>query len=184
MPAIGTVRQHVAWSYANLARAHSAVAGGHARYRTHHHMIRAKLYKGLVAGTMRIGSMADDERVKLLAQPGCAHCGSAEATTIDHLIPRLRGGADAGDNLVAACRSCNSAKGARDMLLWYAGRDAFPSLLLLRRHLKIVAAHCEAHGLMDLALTDAPNDRLPIALSALPHDFPPPPTLKLWATAA
>lgn len=40
----------------------------------------------------------------------CAYC-SASATTIDHVIPRSRGGADSWDNLVACCLKCNNVKG-------------------------------------------------------------------------
>jgi 5-methylcytosine-specific restriction endonuclease McrA len=40
----------------------------------------------------------------------CAYChGSAE--TIDHVLPRSRGGRHAWDNVVAACARCNHTKG-------------------------------------------------------------------------
>ena len=39
----------------------------------------------------------------------CRYCGGP-ATTADHVIPKSRGGSDDPSNLVAACRSCNSAK--------------------------------------------------------------------------
>ncbi|WP_252441998.1 HNH endonuclease [Pseudonocardia humida] len=39
----------------------------------------------------------------------CAYCGK-RADTIDHVVPRSRGGAHSWDNCVAACRSCNSRK--------------------------------------------------------------------------
>lgn len=42
----------------------------------------------------------------------CAYC-SAHATTIDHVVPRSRGGADTWENLVACCLGCNNAKGDR-----------------------------------------------------------------------
>jgi 5-methylcytosine-specific restriction endonuclease McrA len=34
--------------------------------------------------------------------------------TLDHLTPRSAGGSDDASNLVTACRSCNSKRGARD----------------------------------------------------------------------
>jgi hypothetical protein len=44
----------------------------------------------------------------------CRYCGSTTATlTIDHIVPRIQGGADGLDNLVVACRACNSRKGGR-----------------------------------------------------------------------
>ena len=42
----------------------------------------------------------------------CAYCGSG-ATTIDHVQPRSRGGADSWENLVACCLRCNNVKGDR-----------------------------------------------------------------------
>jgi 5-methylcytosine-specific restriction endonuclease McrA len=42
----------------------------------------------------------------------CAYCGR-RADTIDHVVPRSRGGAHDWDNCVAACRACNSRKADR-----------------------------------------------------------------------
>ena len=39
----------------------------------------------------------------------CVYCGSS-ATSIDHVVPRSRGGTHTWDNVVAACRPCNSRK--------------------------------------------------------------------------
>lgn len=42
----------------------------------------------------------------------CGYCGGT-ATTIDHVMPRSRGGADSWENLVACCLRCNNVKGDR-----------------------------------------------------------------------
>jgi len=42
----------------------------------------------------------------------CAYCGD-RAATIDHLLPRSRGGRWTWDNTVAACGRCNERKGSR-----------------------------------------------------------------------
>ena len=39
----------------------------------------------------------------------CAYC-TKKADTIDHVIPRSRGGAHSWENCVAACKACNSKK--------------------------------------------------------------------------
>lgn len=64
--------------------------------------------------------------------PNCHYCGVATVrqplnppkgwdrrrdTTIDHRVPASKGGADSLENIVIACRSCNSAKGNR---AWFA----------------------------------------------------------------
>ena len=43
----------------------------------------------------------------------CTYCGSCENLTLDHIIPRSRGGARwDSDNVTTACRPCNQAKGS------------------------------------------------------------------------
>jgi 5-methylcytosine-specific restriction endonuclease McrA len=43
----------------------------------------------------------------------CQYCGFKEDLTIDHIIPRSRGGIDEWDNVVTACVRCNIRKGNR-----------------------------------------------------------------------
>lgn len=43
----------------------------------------------------------------------CQYCGSREKLTVDHVIPKSRGGRDTWENLVAACTPCNNRKGNR-----------------------------------------------------------------------
>ena len=44
----------------------------------------------------------------------CAYCGKA-ATTVDHVQPRSKGGADTWENLVACCLKCNNQKGDKPL---------------------------------------------------------------------
>ncbi len=44
----------------------------------------------------------------------CQYCGKrSRELTLDHVIPRSRGGQSTWENLVASCRSCNGKKGSR-----------------------------------------------------------------------
>ena len=44
----------------------------------------------------------------------CQYCGhKASDLTLDHVVPRHRGGTHTWENLVSACRSCNHRKGGR-----------------------------------------------------------------------
>ncbi|MGH9475239.1 MAG: HNH endonuclease [Terriglobales bacterium] len=70
----------------------------------------------------------------------CQYCGTvcaAQALTLDHVVPRSRGGKSAWENLVACCRSCNHRKG--DQLAHEVGmklsRDPQPFNLHTSRHL-------------------------------------------------
>lgn len=40
----------------------------------------------------------------------CQYCGSSKHLTLDHVLPRSRGGQHTWDNVVAACERCNSKK--------------------------------------------------------------------------
>jgi 5-methylcytosine-specific restriction endonuclease McrA len=52
----------------------------------------------------------------------CQYCGGVRGTlTIDHVIPRSRGGTSEWENIVACCAPCNRRKG--DLLLSRAGME-------------------------------------------------------------
>lgn len=46
-------------------------------------------------------------------QHKCQYCGTPKDLTLDHVIPKSRGGASSWQNLVAACKRCNATKGSR-----------------------------------------------------------------------
>ena len=87
----------------------------------------------------------------------CQYCGS-RADSIDHVVPRSRGGAHVWDNVVAACRPCNVRK--RDRLL-------AETSMHLRRHPRVpmgAAWLIVAHG-------SVPDDWEPyLALGFLDHE--------------
>lgn len=69
------------------------------------------------------GAKTDDPwqilRAKVFAQKGsqCVYC-DRDASHVDHVLPRSRGGADELDNLVPACAACNMAKGSKTPQEW------------------------------------------------------------------
>ena len=55
-------------------------------------------------------------RKNILRRDGfkCSYCGRSDLTlTIDHIIPKTRGGNDSWENLISACTICNNKKGDR-----------------------------------------------------------------------
>ena len=48
-------------------------------------------------------------------QHPCQYCNSTRQLTLDHVIPRSKGGTHTWDNVVTACSPCNSAKGDRPL---------------------------------------------------------------------
>ena len=55
-------------------------------------------------------------RKGVLARDGhrCVYCGAA-ATSLDHVVPRSRGGEHSWENVVAACSRCNHTKADRPL---------------------------------------------------------------------
>lgn len=54
----------------------------------------------------------------------CAYC-EAEATSLDHVTPRFRSGSSNRNNLVPACRRCNTSKASTKMEEWYQNQEFF-----------------------------------------------------------
>lgn len=180
MPTIRTVKEHIAWSYANLAAAHSAVSAGDKRYGRLNYMIRARLNKGLVSGAMNMRSLFDDEKIKYQYPDSCCYCGSTEKLQMDHLIPKSKGGPDTGDNIVWSCRSCNISKRDSDVIRWMQSKERLPPILLLRRYLKLIANYCLDHDLMNRDLEEVRKLQLPFDIMAIPYKLPDPGELVLW----
>jgi 5-methylcytosine-specific restriction endonuclease McrA len=46
----------------------------------------------------------------------CQYCGrQSNDLTLDHIVPRHRGGSHSWENLVAACKNCNHRKGGKTL---------------------------------------------------------------------
>lgn len=43
----------------------------------------------------------------------CQYCGTTRHLTLDHVIPRSKGGTHTWDNVITACGPCNSKKGVQ-----------------------------------------------------------------------
>lgn len=66
----------------------------------------------------------------------CQYCGSGKNLTLDHIIPRSRGGKTSWSNLVTACKSCNTAKSnytLEEAGLSLKGKPYKPSYLMFLR---------------------------------------------------
>ncbi len=45
----------------------------------------------------------------------CQYCGSTKRLTLDHVVPRVKGGPHTWENVVTACEDCNSRKGDKSL---------------------------------------------------------------------
>ena len=48
----------------------------------------------------------------------CAYCGGT-AESLDHILPKVKGGLTVRSNLAPACLPCNRRKGHREVFTWW-----------------------------------------------------------------
>lgn len=53
----------------------------------------------------------------------CAYCGRAKPTTLDHVVPKAKGGATIKSNLIAACGACNLEKSSQPWFEWFRAQE-------------------------------------------------------------
>jgi 5-methylcytosine-specific restriction endonuclease McrA len=89
------------------------------------------------------------KNILLRDRNSCQYCGqvlSSSDLTLDHVIPRSRGGASTWENLVACCHKCNHRKGNR--LPAEAGmhllREPRPFNLHTSRHIMRLMGHSDS----------------------------------------
>jgi hypothetical protein len=58
----------------------------------------------------------------------CAFCGSSHRLTIEHVVPRSKGGPHAIGNILPTCHSCNMSKTNHDPETWYRQQPFFSEL--------------------------------------------------------
>ncbi len=54
----------------------------------------------------------------------CVYCGQ-RSESIDHMLPRSRGGPSVTENCVPACLSCNGQKGDTEIFVWYRSQSFY-----------------------------------------------------------
>ena len=60
----------------------------------------------------------------------CIYCGSKKNLSTDHLFPKSFGGPDTPNNVIKACKNCNSSKGSKKLYGWIGlkNKDSIPRI--------------------------------------------------------
>jgi len=68
----------------------------------------------IVPKEQRVGNMPTKtvKATLLRLEPLCAYCKERPSATLDHVLPKMRGGTNAQSNLVTSCLPCNNLKSA------------------------------------------------------------------------
>ena len=64
-------------------------------------------------------TVAQWEDIKQHFDNACCYCGKKELLHQEHFLALSKGGEYSHDNILPACRSCNSSKGSKNFLDWY-----------------------------------------------------------------
>lgn len=86
---------------------HRTIAG---RAKVRHQSIRRRARLQCVPRTLTV---AEWQRIKAAYNHRCAYCVLPLPLEMDHVVPLTKGGAHSKENVVPACKSCNSSKGNR-----------------------------------------------------------------------
>jgi len=109
-PYVRTIHDEILYEYAKLI---SRTSLGQINYSfVNDRFKKLKINEIQISDTMR-------EWKKGQALPReCVYCGASENLSTDHLIPQNRGGGNSADNLVLACKTCNSSRGDKGIFEW------------------------------------------------------------------
>jgi hypothetical protein len=143
--AVKTIQDLIYWHYAKII---SESAG----YGKNQYGFIMDRFKKLVSGEIN-WSTSIREYVKEREQPDvCIYCGKKGDLTLEHILPRSRGGPDTADNAVFVCRTCNCSKGDRRLYEWVGleNRNKLPRIAE-GKYLKLVYSIHESNGTLDVS---------------------------------
>lgn len=111
-PAVKTVRDLIYWQYSKIISESAGI--GEKNY-----AFVMDRFKKLQAGGIEWSGSIREYILEREMPNQCIYCGSTENLSYDHIISRNRGGPDIPDNVVLACKSCNSSKGDKGVYEWF-----------------------------------------------------------------
>ena len=73
-----------------------------------------------IEGSLLVTRRSARDQILLAWDHRCAYCGDelGKRPTLDHVVPKAKGGPTVPGNLVACCLSCNASKGHRPWREW------------------------------------------------------------------
>jgi len=109
-PYVNTIQEEILYEYGKLISrsAYGSLQRGFITDR----------FKKLREGEITISDTIREWEKEQRLPKECVFCGALDNLSTDHLIPKNRGGDDSADNLVIACKSCNSSRGDKGIFEW------------------------------------------------------------------
>ena len=118
----------------------------HAKQYSHEHLeegrIRSQKRRALKSGLLHTLTTKQWKNIKTHFNNKCAYCNRELPLTQEHFIPLSKNGEYTVNNIIPACGSCNSSKGAKLLNNWYPKYKYFSE----KRELKILDYLKEKEG--------------------------------------
>lgn len=146
--AVRTIRDLLYWQYAKIIS--ESAGAGKRRY-----AFVMDRFKKLRSGEIEwSGSIREYIREREMPDQ-CIYCGSTKDLCYDHLISRNRDGPDIPDNVVMACRRCNSSKGDKGVYEWFKlDRRYEVPRVIEGKYLKLLYSLHSRRGTLDVGRAD------------------------------
>ncbi len=141
---VHTVRELIYWEYAKLIAKGAGFDGNYG--------FTTKKFNELRDGKIKMSGIDADNRKQMSRERKCEYCGATGVPlTEDHLIPMVKLVHDGTDNIVLACKPCNSSKGDRDIFDWYYNvrHETEIPKMVWSKYLKLVLAFHTAFRTLD-----------------------------------
>ncbi|MEW6515381.1 MAG: HNH endonuclease [candidate division FCPU426 bacterium] len=136
--AIKTIRDLIFWEYAKLI----SQSAGKGRDNFAFVMFKFKELQSRAISWSTI--LREDLKT---SRDECAYCGAKSNLSHDHIVPKRECHYDEIHNIVAACKSCNSSKGDKDLIEWYGlDRRAEIPRIVMGKYLKMLYICHECRG--------------------------------------
>lgn len=105
----------------------------------------------------------------------CGYAGTPSQLTIDHIIPKSRGGKNSFDNCITACKQCNNFKGNRtpeEAKMKSKKLDSTPFLSIYHDFLLLKNKHPEWENYINIEKVISIREQMKDHLSDLQIDLP------------
>lgn len=142
---VKTIRDLIYYQYAKIM-AESAGLG-------HNYRFIMDRVSSLKKGEIKMSGILREVKKQFKDEPRvCEFCGSDSNLSFDHIIPHKRGGPDSAENMVLACKHCDSSKGSKGLYEWYGleRKDELPKIVA-EKCLKLLHEIHERNGTLDKA---------------------------------
>ena len=145
---MNTIRDLLFWQYARIV----SISAGEGK--TNYGLI-SNIFKRFYSREVRWSSSIGDFVKKHEKRNACVYCASSRNLTVEHILPRIRGGPDIPENTASVCDDCNSRKGSKRFYEWY-GLENTSELprTAEAKYLKLLYSLHEARGTLDATPAD------------------------------